>query len=99
MPCATASPSVACGGTVTSATEPLEAPVEICQNTETETVAITNIGSVSGAATGRRVRVVTGNRSTVANPEGNCVFSETPPRRNLLNPGADTFPKTPEILR
>ena len=90
---------VACGGTVTSAIEPTEESVEICRNDETETVAITNIGSVSGNASSRRVRVVTGNRTTVANPEGNCVFSDTPPTRNLLNPGQATFPKTPKVPR
>ena len=52
----------------------------VCRDEPREAVAVTNIGSVSAdGSTGRRVRVQTGDRKTVAN-EGDCVITEIPPR-------------------
>ncbi len=52
----------------------------ICRDDPREAVAVTSIGSVSAdGSTGRRVRVVTGDRKTVAN-EGDCVITEIPAR-------------------
>ena len=88
--------AVACAGDATSASEPSQGSVEICRYREA--VAITNIGSVSSAEPGTRIRVSTGNRTTIVNEGGECEFSETP-RSELSPEDALLFDRSADALR
>ncbi len=85
---------VACGGTPSAADD--GKPVTVCRHDAQGTVAVTNIGSVGPGSGSTRVRVVTGNRTTVVDPEGECVFTDEPPRRHPLRGGEANFPRTPD---